>query len=139
LITVDPSGTLLRVAGLSLAAGLVWAALACMAIYLGSTRFKPVVSHGRVWAEWRRKWWLWGLSLILTAAGAFFTAHSICREFAFRDLYWLGRAADIITIARLGSGSGYLLMLALVVIGSLIVRRRASRTPRLPSKPGKSS
>jgi hypothetical protein len=122
--------TLLRVAALSLLAGLGWALLSAMLIYGGATRARPRVAPGRVWAEWRRRPFLWAGSLALGAAGTAWTAHSLCRELARRDLYWIGRADELYRIGWLGGLSGYLLGLLLLTVIGLAARRGARRRRR---------
>jgi hypothetical protein len=127
LIVLDPTGTLLRVAGLTVLAGLVWAGFASLVIYFAARHLPPRVRYGRVWAEWRRKWPLWALTLLLCAGGAWFTGESLVREIALRDLYWITRRAEVVTIGRLGGLFGFLLGLFLAVLVGILGRRGTAR------------
>jgi hypothetical protein len=121
------SSALLRAAVLSFVAGMLWAALAAGAIYLGATRLKPRIARGRVWAEWRQRWPFWLLCPALGTAGSILSGEAISRLLTARSLYWIEHPAEILTICRLGGLCGYLLVLLVCVFGSMLKRRRRTR------------
>jgi lysylphosphatidylglycerol synthetase-like protein (DUF2156 family) len=132
---VDPSGTLWKVSVLAVLAGILWAALAVAGIYSGSTRLSPRIPRDRIWADWRQRRVVWGLSLLLTMLGAWLTGGFVAQRVGFRDLYWLTRDADIMLISRLGSLCGYLFLLLLVTVGALLRRRKRRVLPGRPKDP----
>ena len=121
---LDPPGTLWKVALFSVGAGAACGALAVLVLFLGSALLKPSIPPARVWAEWRLRRVLWGLTLILTASASILSADAICRRVAFRDLYWLNKAGEITQIAWLGGACGYLLVMLLFVVAGLLIRGR---------------
>jgi hypothetical protein len=129
---VDPPGTLLRAALLGVLAGLLLALTAMTAIYLYARYSRPRVERGRVWADWRRRPFLWTFSLLLTAAAVVPLCDQLVRPVVMRDLYWVPRITTVIGIARLGGGSGYLLALFVAALGAAIVRQRLGH--RIESK-----
>lgn len=124
------TGTLLKASWLCVSAGFAWALLAAAAIYLASTRFSPKIAHGRVWADWRRKRMVWGGALVLSAVGALLTAEGVVRGVTAHDLYWQVRASDLLMICRLGALTGFLTVLLLATLGSMILRRRGAAAPQ---------
>ncbi len=131
LIADDPAGAFLRAAGQTLlyvavssvVAGLGCALLAAAAIYSGCTRVPPRVPLGRIWAEWRRRPFLWIISLLLAAGGAGWAGEALARRLAAHDLYWISRGAEILRIGMLGGLTGYVLGLLLMVLFTLAMRR----------------
>lgn len=127
---VNPSDTLIRVSGTCAAIGVLLALLGVLGIYLGSTRLPPRLHPRHVWTEWRRKRMVWGLCLMLSMLGAWLITEQYARQAGLRDLYWLTRSEDLLTICRLAGGTGYLLTLLVVVVGALLTRRH-------PPSPGR--
>jgi len=127
LTTLNPSGTLLKAALLSLGCGVGWALLAVWLIYAGSTLLPPRLRVGEIWPGWRRKWWLWAGALALTILGCAWSTDWLLRNVAWKDLYWLARAKDMALICRTGGASGYLLVLALFTGGALLRKRAQAR------------
>jgi hypothetical protein len=132
LIFYDPTGTIFRVIVATALSGAAWAGVAACLIYLGSVRLAPRVPPSRVWADWRRKRMIWGLSLMLTTVAAVLLAEALGRRIGLIDIYWMGRADALLWIARLAGTCGYLLLLLLVVVVSLVRRRKAARAPQPP-------
>ena len=133
MFLVDPPGTLLRAAMLGVLAGLLLAFVAMTAIYLYARFSRPRVERGRVWADWRKRPFLWTLSLLMTAAAVVPLVDQLVRPLVMRDLYWVPRLETVLTIARLGGGSGYVLALFLATLGAAILRGRHS-TSRSPMR-----
>lgn len=127
MITLNPTGTLIRAALLSLGDGVLWALLAAWLIYVGSALTPPRLRVGEIWARWRekRRWWIGGLLLTALACGA--TEEWLLRSVGLKDLYWLTRSGDMMLICRTGAASGYLLVLALFTLGALILRQAGTR------------
>lgn len=132
MIFYDPTGTIFRVIVATALSGAAWAGVAACLIYLGSVRLAPRMPPSRVWADWRRKRMIWGLSLMLTTVATVLLAEALGRRIGLIDIYWMGRPEAVLWIARLAGICGYLLLLLLVVVVSLIRRRRATRTPTPP-------
>jgi hypothetical protein len=132
---VDPPGTLLRAALLSVLAGLLLALMAMAAIYLYARYSRPRIERGRVWADWRKRPFLWTLSLLMTAAAVVPLCDMLVRPLVMRDLYWLPRIGTVLAISRLGAASGYLLALFVAVSAAALVRRKSvAATPRPPRR-----
>ncbi len=127
---VAPSKTLALVAVLSVLAGVLWGLLAGIGIYAGSVFVRPRLPRGRVWAEWRRKRFLWGGCLALGGTLAVLSADAIFRNVGLRDLYWLGRPETLGRIAWLGGLVGYLLALFVLVAAATIHRLAVERKRR---------
>lgn len=134
MFLVDPPGTLLRAALLGVLAGLLLALVAMTAIYLYARFSRPRIERGRVWADWRKRPFLWTFSLLLTAAAVIPLCDQIVRPMVMRDLYWVPRLETVMAIARLGGGSGYLLALFVAALGAAIVRNGALRRASSPEK-----
>lgn len=142
MFLVDPPGTLLRAALLGVLAGLLLALVAMAAIYLYARFSRPRVERGRVWADWRKRSFLWAFSLLITAVAVVPLVDQLVRPMVMRDLYWVPRIGTVLMIARLGGGSGYLLALFVATLGAAIYRRKARAlvshqqgpTPRIGSK-----
>lgn len=115
---------LLRVAGFSLAIGVAAAFLVALLLFLGTALVPPHVPRGEVWAQWRKHAWLWFLLLPLGAGGALFAADLGARNQGTQTLVWVSRLLELRRIAWLGAGSGYLLILFLMVVVGLLARRR---------------
>lgn len=116
--------TLLRVAGFSLLIGAAAAVLVAVLIFLGSTCLPPRTPRGQVWAEWRRHVWLWLLFPALGAAGALFASDLGAINLGTHTLLWVSDLLKLRQIAWLGAGSGYSLLLFLMVLTALLARRR---------------
>ncbi|MFN3651854.1 MAG: hypothetical protein ACK47B_19955 [Armatimonadota bacterium] len=127
MLPFDPTGTLLRIAAYSVAAGVLAALLAALLIHLGSTRLPPRLPASRVWADWRQKRMVWGLSLVLTLAAALAAADFLLRRIGLTDLYWYDRAGTLQTVAYCGALFGYLLIAFLAVLSAAWRRRRRTR------------
>ncbi len=134
MFLVDPPGTLLRAALLGVLAGLLLALMAMAAIYLYARYSRPRIERGRVWAEWRKRPFLWSLTLLITAAAVVPLVDQLVQPMAMRDLYWVPRIGTVMTIARLGGASGYVLALFVATLGAAIARRRPA--VRLQRDPG---
>ncbi len=134
MVLYDPQGTLVRVAALVTAAGMLWAMVAVSLIYLGSTRLEPRIPQGQIWARWRERRILWGASLILTFSATLLTADAIWRQVAYPDLYWQARVGEITMIAMTGAAAAYLLVLLLFVLAPLLHRARRGRLRRPPGR-----
>jgi hypothetical protein len=119
---LDPAGTLIRAALLSVALGAVWALLSAGGIYLGARRLPPPIPRGDIWREWRRRRVLWAFCLLVGAAGAFLSTELVIHQFALRDLYWMGRALEVMLICRLGAATGFAAVLFGFTVGAF--RRR---------------
>jgi hypothetical protein len=128
---VDPPGTLLRAALLGVLAGLLLALVAMTAIYLYARYSRPRIERGRVWADWRKRPFLWTFSLLITAGAVVPLCDQLVRPMVMRDLYWVPRLETVLTIARLGGGSGYLLALFIAVLVAALARRRVQRRTSL--------
>ena len=124
MIVVDPDRTLNLVSSLAFSAGVGWAVLAVIGIYLGSTRISPRLSRAMIWPEWRRKRMIWAGCLILTSLAALLSGEWIGRHFGLRDLFWIVKSDRMMAISRLGSMSGYVFFLGIVVVGSYLSRRQ---------------
>jgi hypothetical protein len=101
-------------------------------IYFGSIRLAPRIPPSRVWADWRRKRMLWGLSVTLTTIASVLLAEALGRRVGLVDIYWMGRPDALLWIARLAGTCGYLLVLLLLVVVSLLRRRKSGSSPRPP-------
>ncbi len=133
LMVVDPPGTLLKVSLLCLLAGMGWAILGAMIVYVGSTRIEPRVHPSRIWADWQLHRMLWALAVVGPALGTFFSADAICKNIGMKDLYWwVSRPGDLYLICRLGAATGLLLTFFLLTYFSL---RRAQRKPAAARRP----
>lgn len=136
MVLYDPQGTLVKVAALVFAAGVLWALLAAGLILLGSTRIQPSIPRREVWARWRERRILWGASLIFTVTATLLTADAVCRQVALPDLYWQPRAREILLIAWTGAAAGYLSVLLVFVLIGLRRRPRAGGSaPQRPAPP----
>lgn len=127
----DPTGTIFRVIIASLLTGAALAIVAVCLIYLGSIRLAPRIPPARIWADWRRKRMIWGLSLMLTAITQVLLVEWLGRKMGLIDLYWAGRPEALLWITRLAGTCGYLLVMLLTVVVSLI-RQRNRSVPRRP-------
>ncbi len=126
-MVVDPPGTLIKVSLLCFLAGIGFAILAALVIYLGSTRLEPRVHPSRIWPDWRLHRMLWALAVVLPLVGLYLTTEHLCRTIGLRDLYWwVAQPQDLYWIGRTGAASGYLLVLAVLVFRS---RRTAAPPP----------
>ena len=126
MFTVDPPGTLLRAALLGVLAGLLLALVAMAAIYLYARYSRPRIERGRVWADWRKRPFLWTFSLLMTAAAVVPLCDLLVRPMVMRDLFWLPKLSTVLNIARLGAGSGYLLALFVAALSAAIAKGRTS-------------
>jgi hypothetical protein len=134
VILYDPTGTIFRVVLAAAAAGFAWAAVAACLIHLGSTRLPPRLPRARIWADWRQKRMIWGISLLLTAVAAVFLGELLAQRLGMVDIYWMGRQPALLWIGRLAGACGYLLLLFVLVIAG-VVRRRRPATPPPTRKP----
>jgi len=132
LIFYDPTGTIFRVILVSALAGGAWAVVAACLIYFGSVRLAPRIPPSRVWADWRRKRMLWGLSVMLTTIATVLLAEALGRRIGLVDIYWMGRPEALLWIARLAGACGYLLFLLGVVVAGLLRRRKSAGAPHAP-------
>lgn len=134
MIVYDPTGTIFRVIAISMLEGGAWAALAAYLIYIGSTLLSPRIPPARIWADWRRKRMIWGVSLTLSALGQFLLSEWIGRKIGLIDLYWAARPEALLWICRLTATFGYLLVCFFIVLVGVLRRRKAGRPPA-PSRP----
>jgi hypothetical protein len=129
-MVVNPDGTLIRATMLCLLAGIGWAVLSAMIVYLGSTRIEPRVHVTRIWADWRLHRMVWGLAVVVPLCCVFLTAEWIFREVGLRDLYWLGRRADLALMCRLAALTGFLLVALFLVVAGMLYRGKEPRLSR---------
>ena len=120
----DPTGTITRVIVASALNGIAWAVVAALLVYAGSTWLPPRIARGRVWAEWRRKRMIWGVSLMLTTIAAVLLSELVASRIGMVDLYWMVRQPALLWIARLAGTCGYLLLMFLMVTAAVIARKR---------------
>ena len=132
----DPTGTITRVIVAAALNGIAWAVVAALLIYAGATWLPPRIARGRVWAEWRRKRMIWGVSLMLTTIAAVLLSELVASRIGMVDLYWMVRQPALLWIARLAGTCGYLLQMFLMVTAAVIARKRrgsaAAPSPKIP-------
>ncbi len=123
----DPDAPLLQTSVLCFAAGVGWALLAVLAIWLGSTRLSPRVPQGQVWALWRRRRTLWFLAILMGGIAAWLTADQVIQRIALRELFWISRPGIVLSAGRLGAGTGYLLVLGIATLVPAVRRAREAK------------
>jgi hypothetical protein len=132
MMIVQPDGTLIRATLLCLLAGVGWGMLATLIVYVGSTRIEPRVHPSRIWADWRLHRMIWALGVIIPTCAVMLSSDWLFREVGMKDLYWVGRRADLLLMCRLAGVTGYLLMLLIVVVVPLLKRRRSEAKDKAP-------
>jgi hypothetical protein len=133
LLVLDPSGTLLKVALLCLAAGALWSTAAALFIYVGATQVPPRIPRGQVWAQWRKRRLLWCLTVLGAFVGTLWTSDLLYQRHGLIDLYWINRRAELEWIARLGGLCGLLLVFMVLVTVGLVLRGRARKRGKGPA------